>query len=779
MPENPNKAPTIDPKAWQRNKTTAWLEFIDRLSSWLWQDNEGAARWTLVLDDAERHGSTTHPPRTAAGIKSQVLHQSRLKYALVAAFGSIYKTIINAHPNTEALDASGNVVPFGTNLLRAIGAKIVPEDAEGVTHANLELQRQIWTFPGLTRGIEPLRGWCDRILLLFNDLGRLSNSDQNSAVCPQLDLLLTTYKTLNDPISWTRCLDRLKSEPAYIAAGPTVSLYVQHIDRFATQHVASQKLTGVRQASQKPTGVRQGGHFKAAYSAEALCWVCGSANHDPRQCKMLNSALADYKSKHLHGKGTSRGGPGSSRIARGGSFRGSSSRGNGRGGHQSHFKDRSFNKSYHKNNRPAGSKTSAPQHGAHAANLAMPPPPPYPTAPEQHFAFAAGHDEAIAVPPVMDAMIEAEDKQKETDVQQPKTEPIVGMKRHYNEEGQQPDIYDVYPNKKPRLMDAIDTNLTVTFSDTDSSDEKGMVPLEHYREEGTLPHLGWWAPLERVRQRKMLQVKDPFDDKGYLTMEAYETVSLNIIAPAVYQLEFEDTEETHIITIPRDASMTDIKDHPSFWFLKQVLEFRWTNPYPSPRDPLYDEKRGEYALVAAKILDYANHRGHTISPSWTLAKDVPDQVILAMIAMIDKKPQYHAAILIHMAQLHIFYMAYIESMHPEINLQDLRQAEFKFISNGDKSLYPYRFHRYDGMITIDPNSQPDACKFTYVVDYETMDNWNTLVVPDDSSDDSDGDTYGTIDSYYSSDSDSDIEQEEVDDDDKPQRYSPTSPSYCP
>ena len=54
----------------------------------------------------------------------------------------------------------------------------------------------------------------------------------------------------------------------------------------------------------------------------------------------------------------------------------------------------------------------------------------------------------------MDAMIEEENKQKETDTQQQKTEPIVGMKRHYNEEeGQQPDIYDVYPNKKPRLMD--------------------------------------------------------------------------------------------------------------------------------------------------------------------------------------------------------------------------------------------------------------------------------------------------------------------------------------
>jgi hypothetical protein len=72
MPENPAKAPTIDLQAWQRNKTTAWLEFVDRLSSWLWQDNEGAARWTLVLDDAERHVSTTHPPRNAAGLKLQV-----------------------------------------------------------------------------------------------------------------------------------------------------------------------------------------------------------------------------------------------------------------------------------------------------------------------------------------------------------------------------------------------------------------------------------------------------------------------------------------------------------------------------------------------------------------------------------------------------------------------------------------------------------------------------------------------------------------------------------
>jgi hypothetical protein len=333
-------------------------------------------------------------------------------------------------------------------------------------------------------------------------------------VCPQLELLLTTYNTPNDPISWTRCLNLLRSKPAYIAAGPTVSLYVQHIDRFATKHVASKKLTGVR----------QGGHFKAAYPAEALCWVCGSANHDPRQRKMLNLALADYKSKHLHGKGTPRGGPGSSRIARGGSFRGSSSRGgsshnagtsrgesssrgNGRGGHQGHFKDRS----YHKNHKSVGFKPSAPQGGAHAANLALPPPPPYPTAPEQHFAFAAGHDETRAVSSVMDTKFEAEDKKKKMDAHPAKTEPIVGMKRYYNEEeGKQSDIYDVYPNKEPRLMNAIDINnnadnsvanpnLIVTFSDTDRSDEKGMTQLEYYREEG-MPTPGWWTPLEGYQE---------------------------------------------------------------------------------------------------------------------------------------------------------------------------------------------------------------------------------------------------------------------------------------
>ena len=77
---------------------------------------------------------------------------SSLKHAIVHTFAPHYPTIISVHPNTEAIDASGNIVPFGTNLLRAIDIEIVPEDTDDVTRAHLELLRQIKTFPGLHHG---------------------------------------------------------------------------------------------------------------------------------------------------------------------------------------------------------------------------------------------------------------------------------------------------------------------------------------------------------------------------------------------------------------------------------------------------------------------------------------------------------------------------------------------------------------------------------------------------------------------------------------------------
>ena len=180
---NSKLLPELDERAFGRNQKTAWLLYRDLLTAWLWQDNEGAARWTLILDDVLRHASINHPPRTPAVLKNQVTHQSRLKHALVHAFAPHYPTTISLHPNTEAFDASGNNVSFGTHLLRAIGIEIVPEDTDGVIRAHLELLRQIKTFPGLQHGLNPLKSWCDRILLLFNDLGRLTAPiDQNQTI---------------------------------------------------------------------------------------------------------------------------------------------------------------------------------------------------------------------------------------------------------------------------------------------------------------------------------------------------------------------------------------------------------------------------------------------------------------------------------------------------------------------------------------------------------------------------------------------------------------------
>jgi hypothetical protein len=108
----------------------------------------------------------------------------------------------------------------------------------------------------------------------------------------------------------------------YVAA-PSVSLYMQHIKRFAGDHVASKKLL------QDGPATKSRGHFKTAYSAEHLCWACGAASHDARDCKMLNTALADYRSKYLH-KGNSRNNNSRGRLSGRGGF---TSRNNARGGH--------------------------------------------------------------------------------------------------------------------------------------------------------------------------------------------------------------------------------------------------------------------------------------------------------------------------------------------------------------------------------------------------------------------------------------------------------------
>ena len=65
--QSKNVLSELDERHFGRNQKTTWLQYLDKLTAWLWQDNEGAARWTLILDDALRRAAVNHPPKTAAG----------------------------------------------------------------------------------------------------------------------------------------------------------------------------------------------------------------------------------------------------------------------------------------------------------------------------------------------------------------------------------------------------------------------------------------------------------------------------------------------------------------------------------------------------------------------------------------------------------------------------------------------------------------------------------------------------------------------------------------
>ena len=47
-PNSKTPLPELDHKGFARNQKTGWLLYLDRLTAWLWQDNDGAARWTLI-----------------------------------------------------------------------------------------------------------------------------------------------------------------------------------------------------------------------------------------------------------------------------------------------------------------------------------------------------------------------------------------------------------------------------------------------------------------------------------------------------------------------------------------------------------------------------------------------------------------------------------------------------------------------------------------------------------------------------------------------------------
>ena len=375
--ESDSKAPLLNRSDFSRNPKTTWLSFIDKLGSHLWAYKDGKARWTLILDDAQRHASALHPSTTAAGLEKQALHQSILKKALIDAFGDIFPAIVAMHPNTDATDADGRIIPFGTNLLRALGGEIVPDDAEGITLATNDFQRALADFPGMTRGLKALKGWCDRITILYNDLVRLSRHDLDQHTCAQLDNLLILHDSRGaEDLKWSRLKDIVHAKAAYIAA-PSVSLYVATMRRFGSDIANAQKLFAA------PPGTKK--HFNQIYSAAAICWCCQGTGHDAKDCKMLQTALADYRNKHLHG--TAHPGP---RRGKGSPFKKGTDK-NKRGG--AHNKPGNKQGGRFNNKRGSAFKGGNKQREGHAVHFAgssstgpdVLPPPDTPI--EQHFAF--------------------------------------------------------------------------------------------------------------------------------------------------------------------------------------------------------------------------------------------------------------------------------------------------------------------------------------------------------------------------------------------------------
>lgn len=66
---------------------------------------------------------------------------------------------------------------------------------------------------------------------------------------------------------------------------------MKHIQSFASEYITSTNLQVDRPRA---------GHFRTSFSADTLCWTCGSSTHAPKHSKMITAAVSDYKSKYLH-----------------------------------------------------------------------------------------------------------------------------------------------------------------------------------------------------------------------------------------------------------------------------------------------------------------------------------------------------------------------------------------------------------------------------------------------------------------------------------------------
>jgi len=116
-----------------------------------------------------------------------------------------------------------------------------------------------------------------------------------------------------------------------------------------------------------------------------------------------------------------------------------------------------------------------------------------------------------------------------------------------------------------------------------------------------------------------------------------------------------------------------------------------------------------------------------------------------------------APLLIHMAQMHIYYMAYIETFWPHLDTTTLRNTQFQFLGEDANA----RTTIYTGYII----AYEDNLVLTHHINHAAMDNWEReLIAPH--ADDGPPCKHCRIRDYEPGDN-------------EPERYSPTSPAYCP
>ena len=291
-------------------------------------------------------------------------------------------------------------------------------------------------------------------------------------------------------------------------------------------------------------------------------------------------------------------------------------------------------------------------------------------------------------------------------------------KTSLNPEAKATNIDKEDPIVHPKLTE--NSDLTVTFSDEEEDADTIVLPTSEY-----LLYFGW-------------ETRYGFHD--HISFE-----------PATY--EFKDM--TIRIKVPPD--LKTIYDTPAFHFLTQVKDETIrldaevkSSKYIHPSG--IAEINFNFTLLSAKILDYASNYGCSTSPSWTLAKDVPEGIIQVMLRYGHRTPLF-----VHMSQMHIYHMAYIETFWPHIDVSTFRNAGFWFFGQDANSRKTINW----GHI----KAYKDDLVFNYLVDHETTDNWERdYNAPHD--DDGPPNKRCRTGDYDPGDN-------------EPERYSPTSPEYSP